>query len=127
MQAAAAILAGNEVRPAGKRLGQPIVGFEHMSKAEKDELYRVFSVANFWRESHVYPMRSVRQSVIARMRTLGCNGITAGRVKRMAAIRRKLDAYPSRPDTGHRRLQGDPRQHGWRSKAGRIHQRRVSA
>lgn len=91
---AAAILAGNEVRPAGKRLGQPIVGFEHMSKAEKDELYRVFSVANDWRESHVYPMRSVRQSVIARMRTLGCNGITAGRVKRMAAIRRKLSTTP---------------------------------
>ena len=49
-----------------------------------------FVVVNNWRDSHAHPMRSIRQSVIQRMRREGIVGISAARLKRMKAIRAKL-------------------------------------
>lgn len=74
------------VREAGKRLASPIF-FTPESRAESIE---IFSVANSWRASHVYPMRSIRTSVGAHMRQLGVRGDMASRAKRMQSIRRKL-------------------------------------
>lgn len=76
----------NEVKRAGKRLAGKIV----WSDEDRAEILQTFEVANNWRNSHVYPMRSIRASVISRLRHLGIPGVTAARAKRMTSIRRKL-------------------------------------
>ena len=58
------------------------------------EILRSFQVANNWRDAHAYPMRSVRLQIAYYMRHLGIDGVTAARLKRMQAIRRKLRRIP---------------------------------
>jgi hypothetical protein len=70
------------VRKAGARLSGRI--------ENKEEAIEIFAVANSWRDSHILPMRSIRASIIARMRALRIKGETAARPKRMPSIRRKL-------------------------------------
>lgn len=60
------------------------------SKEKAEEFYEIFRIANNWRDSHAYPMRSLRHEIIARMRVLDVQGITAARLKRMRSIRKKL-------------------------------------
>jgi ppGpp synthetase/RelA/SpoT-type nucleotidyltranferase len=60
--------------------------------AETDSKIRdAFKVANSWRDAHAFPMRSVRCSVMSHMWHREIKGITAARLKRMPAIRRKLN------------------------------------
>jgi hypothetical protein len=56
----------------------------------EDAILEAFGIANNWRASHLYPMRSTRISVAQRMRWKGLRGYTAARPKRMTSIRRKL-------------------------------------
>lgn len=70
------------VRRAGEHLRGKI--------ESKDEAIEIFAIANSWRDSHILPMRSVRGSVLSRMRKLDIKGETAARPKRMPSIRRKL-------------------------------------
>jgi Region found in RelA / SpoT proteins len=49
-----------------------------------------FLIANNWRDAHAYPMRSIRQSLHHHVRANDLEAITAARLKRMQAIRRKL-------------------------------------
>jgi hypothetical protein len=58
--------------------------------ANRDKILEAFGIANNWRDSHLYPMRSTRVSIAQRMRWRGLKGYTAARPKRMASIRRKL-------------------------------------
>lgn len=75
-----------EVRRAGETIASDMVWTE-----ETDLIVRqAFEIANNWRDSHAYPLRSVRYSVIHHMRHTGLTGLTAARLKRMPAIRRKL-------------------------------------
>jgi ppGpp synthetase/RelA/SpoT-type nucleotidyltranferase len=60
----------------------------------EEEIKSAFRIANSWRESHAYPMRSIRQQIFQYNRVLSADGIVAGRIKRMAAIRRKLRRLP---------------------------------
>ena len=53
-------------------------------------IWEAFRIANNWRDLHAYPMQSVRGSVLTYMGRCGVEGITAARLKRMQAIRRKL-------------------------------------
>jgi len=76
----------NEIKRAGKRLAGNIVWNDN----DRSEILQTFEIAHNWRNAHVYPMRSVRASVIGRLRSLGIPGVTAARAKRMASIRRKL-------------------------------------
>jgi hypothetical protein len=76
----------HDVRRAGERLAGPIL----WDDTDHEEIYRTFAIATNWRDSHVWPMRSVRLSLAQRMRKLGVNGVAASRPKRMASIRRKL-------------------------------------
>ena len=78
------------VRKAGKFLRQPIVIDDGFGPAEKALVIEAFSIANSFRDSHVYPMRGIRVSVAHRMRRLGVKGLVASRPKRMSSIRRKL-------------------------------------
>jgi hypothetical protein len=72
----------HEVRHAGELIaGSPSRG---------PETLHAFKVANNWRDSHAYPMRSVRHQLVWYMRLLGIAGVTGARLKRMQAIRRKL-------------------------------------
>jgi Region found in RelA / SpoT proteins len=54
------------------------------------KIREAFQIANSWRNSHMYPMRSVRAQVIWHMHHNNLKGTTGARLKRMPAIRRKL-------------------------------------
>lgn len=73
-----------------KRAGEVIAGNLPWTEESAAQIREAFLVANNWRDAHAYPMRSVRYSMIALMRRDGVQGITAARLKRMQAIRRKL-------------------------------------
>lgn len=51
---------------------------------------RVFEIAYNWRDSHMYPMWQTRKELMARVKNLQLEAITAARSKRMRSIRRKL-------------------------------------
>lgn len=75
-----------EVRRAGERLAAGVP----WTSETRDEALRTFAIINSWRDSHAYPMRSIRFSVISRMRHGDIGGFTAARPKRLSSIRRKL-------------------------------------
>ncbi|MBW9051120.1 RelA/SpoT domain-containing protein [Rhizobium mesosinicum] len=77
----------HEVRAAGKRLKDDL---RLTPDVDWRDAHHVFAVANSWRDSHFFPMRSVYLSVAYRMRKIGIKGDMAARPKRMASIRRKL-------------------------------------
>src|SRR6478736_5337887 len=54
------------------------------------EVLEAFSIANEWRERHLVAMRQIRAQLAATNRALETGGVTAARLKRMPAIRRKL-------------------------------------
>ncbi|UPK31249.1 nucleotidyltransferase family protein [Bradyrhizobium sp. 195] len=80
----------NEVIQAGTI----IAGDLPWSPETAPEIRKAFTIANNWRDAHAYPMRSVRYSMMWFMRHNGIEGITAARLKRMQAIRRKLRRLP---------------------------------
>jgi hypothetical protein len=59
-----------------------------------DEVLQAFRVAHDWRAAHAYPMHRIRHELRGKIRRDGGSGLTAGRVKRMASIRRKLSSSP---------------------------------
>lgn len=76
-----------DVRDAGRRLKEDLrVGPD----GDITEAHQVFTIANSWRDSHFFPMRSVYLSAAYRLRKAGIKGAMAARPKRMASIRRKL-------------------------------------
>lgn len=79
-----------EVRHAGKLIAGKVFWSDEMDPAAK----AAFVVVNNWRDSHAHPMRSIRHSVIHNMRFIGIQGISAARLKRMKAIRAKLERSP---------------------------------
>ena len=80
-----------DVRAAGK----VIAGNMPWSEDTAPQIRDAFAVANSWRDSHAYPMRSIRYTALWYIRKLGIEGISAARLKRMQAIRRKLRRLPS--------------------------------
>lgn len=80
---------------AVRRAGSQLAGQICWTDDKREEILEIFKIANSWRDSHVYPMRSVRQSVISRMGKIGVDGFTASRAKRMTSIRRKLARQPT--------------------------------
>jgi ppGpp synthetase/RelA/SpoT-type nucleotidyltranferase len=77
-----------------KRAGEVISGALPWTDETEPKIRRAFQIANNWRDAHAYPMRSIRHQLISYVRHLELNGITAARLKRMQAIRKKL----RRPD-----------------------------
>jgi ppGpp synthetase/RelA/SpoT-type nucleotidyltranferase len=75
-----------DVRKAGKALAGSIIWDE----SRRQEILDIFAIAHSWRDAHIGPMRSMRQSMVQRVRHSGHVGITAGRAKRMTSIRKKL-------------------------------------
>ena len=55
-----------------------------------DDIIEAFRIAHAWRHSFEAPMRDVRQELSFRNTKLELGGSTAGRLKRMTSIRRKL-------------------------------------
>lgn len=60
------------------------------------DIIRAFQVVNSFRDSHLYPMRRIRHSLIATMRACGASGFTSARPKRWSSIRRKLLCHPGK-------------------------------
>src|SRR5690349_5925873 len=54
-----------------------------------------FSVANSFRDSHAFPMRSIRHLILHFMRACDVTGLSAARLKRMKAIRAELARNPA--------------------------------
>lgn len=75
-----------ELRRAGEVIAGDLVWTDETAPAIRE----AFSIANNWRDSHAYPMRSIRYTVLHQMRSAGIEGISSARLKRMQAIRRKL-------------------------------------
>jgi hypothetical protein len=76
-----------DVRSAGK-----IIASEAQWTTDTENTIRqAFAVANNWRDSHAFPMRSIRLSVLYYLR--GTSRISAARLKRMPAIRGKLRRF----------------------------------
>lgn len=80
----------DDVRRAGKLLAQQLIWTDDTAPA----IQKAFQVANSWRDSHAFPMRSIRYHVLHSMRRLGIQGLSAARLKRMKAIRMKLGRSP---------------------------------
>jgi ppGpp synthetase/RelA/SpoT-type nucleotidyltranferase len=76
-----------------RRAGQIIAANMPWCEENDQKIREAFRIANNWRDTHAVPMHSVRYSVICFMRYAALNGITAARLKRMQAIRRKLQRF----------------------------------
>lgn len=76
-----------EIVQAGKLLRETL-------PEASDEVLQAFRVAHDWRAAHAYPMHRIRHELRGKIRRDGGAGLTAGRVKRMASIRRKLSTSP---------------------------------
>lgn len=76
------------------RAGEALKGELVWLPETQDKILEIFQIANSWRDSHAFPMRSIRSEVSARMGHLGLDGITVARIKRMSSIRRKLRRLP---------------------------------
>jgi len=75
----------NEVNQAGKELGRAIPAENY------DRALDVFRIAYEWRGLHLYPMRKMRRELARISNSLQvASTVTAGRLKRMQSIRRKL-------------------------------------
>jgi Region found in RelA / SpoT proteins len=73
-----------------KRAGEALRGDIPWDETRRDELLRIFSVANNWMDTHLYPMVQLRHEVVGKIRKLKLEGITAARLKRMSSVRKKL-------------------------------------
>lgn len=75
----------NEVNQAGKELGGDIPAESY------ERALDIFRIAYEWRGLHLYPMRKMRRELARISNSQKVEGIvTAGRLKRMQSIRRKL-------------------------------------
>ncbi len=81
----------DDVRRAGKLIAQDLIWTDETAPA----IQEAFAIANSWRDSHAFPMRSIRYHIINSMRRMGIQGISAARLKRMRAIRMKLGRGPN--------------------------------
>lgn len=72
------------------RAGEALEGDVLWGESSKEQAIEIFRIAHSWRDSHALPMKSIRQEMLARMRALELEGVTAARLKRMISIRKKL-------------------------------------
>jgi len=72
------------------RVGEFLRGELLWTERTEPEIREAFQIANSWRQAHAYPMHSLRRQLIWYMGHLGIEGVSAARLKRMPAIRRKL-------------------------------------
>ena len=79
-----------DIKQAGKVIADQVLWTDETAPM----IRQAFTVANSWRDSHAFPMRSIRHSIIHYMRQVEVQGISAARLKRMRAIRMKLKRSP---------------------------------
>jgi Region found in RelA / SpoT proteins len=75
-----------DVRRAGDALRGDLIWNDETA----DSIREIFKIANNWRDSHAFPMRSLRYELIGQIRRQQFSGQTAARLKRMPSVRRKL-------------------------------------
>jgi hypothetical protein len=78
------------VQPKDIRRAGGVIASNVWSVETQESILEAFAIANNWRSSHLYPLRSTRVSIAQRMRWNALKGYTAARPKRMISIRRKL-------------------------------------
>jgi Region found in RelA / SpoT proteins len=74
--------------------GRLITGDINWTNNSQGMIIDAFRVANNWRDSHAFPMRSIRSQLVYFIGELGLRGISGARLKTMPAIRRKLKIKP---------------------------------
>lgn len=67
-----------EVKRAGEVIASDLIWTDETAPRIRE----AFAIANNWRDSHAFPMRSIRYSAGYFMRKYGLEGITAARLKR---------------------------------------------
>ena len=72
-----------------KRAGDVIAGNLVWTPENEQTICEAFRIANNWRDAHAYPMNSMRRQLIYYLGFELIAGLTAARLKRMQAIRRK--------------------------------------
>ncbi len=77
----------NDIERVGKIIAAENLLFKGAIPAD---IRDAFLIANDWRDAHAFPMRSIHFSIRYHMRANNLEGVTAARLKRMQAIRRKL-------------------------------------
>jgi hypothetical protein len=83
----------NQVVKAGKALKRR--GLMYETPEQKEMTREVFRIAYNWRSAHAFPMRSIRYDLSGKVRRVQKQGgVTAGRLKRMQSVRKKLDRLP---------------------------------
>ena len=75
--------------------GDIIAGELPWAGALDQRILDAFLIANNWRDAHAFPMRSIRRQAIFLMGRSDIKGLSAARLKRMQAIRRKLRRLPN--------------------------------
>lgn len=80
---------------AVKRAGAVIAKKMLWTPENEPIIRQAYAVANSWRDSHAFPLLSIRIAVGYYMRRSGAEGIGAARLKRMQAIQRKLARKPT--------------------------------
>jgi hypothetical protein len=70
--------------------GDAIAGELPWSGEADPRVLNAFLVANNWRDAHAYPMRSIRRKILFLIGKHGIDAVSAARLKRMQAIRKKL-------------------------------------
>jgi hypothetical protein len=73
-----------------RRAGETIAGDLQWNRDSEAGIREAFHIANNWREGHAFPMRSIRGSLRWYMHSRDIAGVAVARLKRMHAIRRKL-------------------------------------
>lgn len=82
------IYSKGDVKRAGKALARTDLLWDE--QGDNAEIREAFGIAYSWRDSHAYPMRSMRYELMFVIRALDIPYVTAARLKRMSSIRKKL-------------------------------------
>jgi Region found in RelA / SpoT proteins len=74
--------------------GKLITGDIDWDENSQDTIIDAFRVANNWRDSHAFPMRSIRSQLVYFIGELGLKGVSGARLKTMPSVRKKLRLRP---------------------------------
>lgn len=84
----------HDVKRAGEALKSELI----WSEDRREELLKIFKIANNWIDSHGYPMFRLKTEAHAKVRRCGGDSLVFARLKRMRSVRRKLATISAKLD-----------------------------
>jgi hypothetical protein len=77
------------------RAGAALRGEITWDESRREELLKIFEIANNWIDSHGHPMFRLKNEAVGKVRKMKADGLTFGRLKRLRSVRQKLVALPT--------------------------------